>query len=67
MLHQSSQAIVAGKINQLPVEARVVVPFIPLAEFAAHEEKLFTGMSVHPSQKHPEIGELLPFVARHFG
>ena len=42
-----------------------MVPFVPLAKFAAHEEELFAGMPVHPGQKHPEIGELLPIVAGH--
>ena len=67
MLHQPAQAIVPRQLKQLPIEIDVVVPFVPLAEFAAHEQQLFAGLPVHPRQKHPEIGELLPFVARHLG
>ena len=50
----------------MPVEALIVIPFVPLAEFAAHEEQLLARLPVHPRVKHPEIGEFLPFVARHF-
>src|SRR2546428_10638928 len=41
-------------------------PLPPLAELAAHEKQFFAGMSVHPGEEHPQIGELLPFIARHF-
>src|SRR6266567_457489 len=67
MLHQATQTIVRRKTNELPVKASVVIPFVPLPEFAAHEEQLFARMPVHPRQKHSEIGKLLPFVAWHFG
>src|SRR5439155_6005337 len=41
MLHQPAQSIVFRKIEKVPIEARVVVPFAPLAEFTAHEEQFF--------------------------
>ena len=66
MLHETAQAVVLRKTRQMPVELRVVVPLAPLAEFAAHEQQFFARMPVHPGIEHPEIGELLPFVARHF-
>src|ERR1041385_332136 len=50
----------------MPIETLIVVPFVPLTELAAHEEQLLAGMSVHPSVKHSEVSEFLPFVARHF-
>jgi hypothetical protein len=65
MLNKTAQSVVAGQLHQIPVETCVVVPFVALAEFAAHEEQLFAGMPVHPRQEHPKIGELLPFVAGH--
>src|SRR5712691_4918862 len=65
MLHQPSQSIGPRKIDQVPVEARIVVPFVPLAELATHEEQLFAGMAVHPRVKHSKIGKFLPFIARH--
>src|SRR5438067_10460799 len=43
-----------------------MIPFPPLAKFAAHKEKLFPGMPEHPRIKHPQIGELLPDIPRHF-
>src|ERR1700741_5579021 len=57
MLHQPAHAIVTRKAKQVPIELNIVVPFVPLAEFAAHEEQLFAGLPVHPRYKHPEIGE----------
>src|SRR5207249_7472182 len=65
MLNKTAQSVVARQLHQIPVETYVVVPFVALAEFAAHKEQFFAGMPVHPRQKHPEIGELLPFVAGH--
>src|SRR6266480_3782879 len=65
MLHQPAQSIVFREIDKVPIEARVVIPFAPLAEFAAHEEQFLAGMAVHPRVKHSQVGELLPFVARH--
>src|SRR5204863_6092915 len=67
MLDQPAKTVVPRKTNEFPVQARVMVPFVPLTEFAAHEEQLLAGMSVHPRQKHTEIGELLPLVPRHLG
>src|ERR1700736_1398640 len=65
MLNHPSQPIVSRKIDKLPVEARVVVPFMPLAELAPHEKQLLAGMAIHPRVKHSKIGKFLPFVARH--
>src|SRR5205823_14261013 len=67
MLNQAVQTVVTRQFKELPVKLRVVVPFVRLAKFATHEKQLFAGVSVHPCQKHPEIGKLPPFVAWHFG
>src|SRR5437763_7350119 len=50
----------------MPIERLIVVPFVPLAEFAAHEEQFLPRMPIHPGIEHAEIGELLPLVPRHF-
>src|SRR5438270_10919999 len=50
----------------MPIQRLVVVPFMPLTELAAHEQQLVAGMPIHPGVEHPEIGELLPLVPRHF-
>src|SRR6266536_106668 len=50
----------------MPVQALIVVPFVPLAKLAAHEEQFFARLSVHPCVKHSEVGKLLPFITRHF-
>ena len=51
-------------VEQVPVEAAVVVPLAPLADLAAHEEELLAGMPVHVGQQRPQRRVLLPGVAR---
>ena len=51
---------------EVPVEGFVMVPLVPLAEFAAHEDELFSRMGEHPAIEHAEICEFLPLVAGHF-
>ena len=48
-----------------PTAAVVVVPFVPLAELAAHEQQLLAGVRPHVAVEQPQVGELLPQVARH--
>jgi hypothetical protein len=55
-----------GGLEQVPIDALVVIPFLPLADFASHEQQLLAGVRVHPGVKHTEVGELLPWIARHF-
>ena len=38
MLDEPTQAIMLRKIEKMPIKRRVVIPFAPLAEFAAHEK-----------------------------
>ena len=66
MLDQPSKAVVQRVLEQVPIDALVVIPFLPLADFASHEQQLFAGVRVHPGVKHAEVGELLPGIARHF-
>ena len=54
------------KLGEVPVEALVVTPFFPLAEFASLEEQFFSGMGPHQCVEHPQVGEFLPHVSRHF-
>ena len=58
-------AVVRPLVEEVPVEARVVVPLVRLPELAAHEEKLLAGMPVHEPVESAQVGELLPVVARH--
>src|SRR5512135_1669017 len=52
-------------LHEVPVEALVNIPFIPLAELPAHEEELFPGMAVHEPVEHSQIRKLLPHVPGH--
>src|SRR5262245_3708682 len=54
-------------LEQTPLEAFIMGPFLPLTEFAAHEQKLLCGLSVHVGVEQAQIGEFLPEVSRHFG
>ena len=53
-------------LDQVPIETGFVIPFVPLAEFAAHEQQLFAGLghTGKPSSK-PQVGEFLPVIAGH--
>src|SRR5437588_11294149 len=49
----------------MPVETFGFSPFAPLAELAAHEQKLFAGMRPHVGVERAQVRELLPFLAGH--
>jgi hypothetical protein len=53
-------------LEQMPVEAASLAPFVSLAKFLAHEEQLLAGVRILIGEQQPEIGELLPEIARHF-
>src|SRR5262245_2724604 len=60
------QAGVWRKLEQVPVQAGIVMPLAPLAELPTHKEKLFAGLGIHIAQQEPEVGELLRVVPWHF-
>src|SRR5690242_3333446 len=61
----AAQTLMERLLEQVPVQAGVMVPLAPLAELAAHEEELLAGLRVHPAEEEPEVGELLPVIAGH--
>ena len=63
--HQPLHTGVLGRIEQMPVQALVMVPFAHLCKFAAHEQQLFAGVAEHEAEVGAQVGELLPAVARH--
>ena len=66
MLDKAAQPVVHRTLREMPIQTRIVVPFLPLAKLYSLEDKLFAGMRPHPRKEHPDIGELLPRIARHF-
>jgi len=66
MLDQPSKAVMQGGLEQVPIDALVVIPFLPLANFASHEQQFLAGVRVHPGVKHAEISKFLPWITRHF-
>src|SRR4051794_6631060 len=66
MLHETAQPIVLWQLEKIPIKLTVVIPLPDLTEFATHEDQLLARMTVHPREEHPEVGEFLPFIARHF-
>src|ERR1700722_17527730 len=54
-------------VEQVPIEATVVVPFVPLAKFAAHEEHFLAGTRPHVAIERAEVSELLPAIPAHLG
>ena len=65
LLHPAGEPRVRGILEEVPVEAAVVVPLPPLAEFPPHEEELLPGLPVHVPVEGPQVGELLPGVPGH--
>ena len=53
--------------QQMPIKGCFMVPFVPLAEFSAHEYKFFPWLGIHVSEQEPEVCEFLPFIAGHSG
>ncbi len=64
-LHVAQQPRVRVVVEQVPVEAAVVVPFAPLPEFRAHEEQLLPGMAEHEPVQRPQRRVFLPRVSWH--
>src|SRR5581483_9681657 len=62
---QAPQARMPRIVEQVPIEAGVVIPFPPLAELPAHEQELLAGMRVVIGVQQAQDGELPPLVARH--
>ena len=54
-------------VEQVPVEAVVVVPLARLAELAAHEHQLLARMRVHEPVERAQGRRLLPVVAGDLG
>src|SRR5205807_9637064 len=58
-------ARVAGRSQQMPVDALFEVPLAPLTDLAAHEEQFLPWMPPHIAKEGAQIGEVLPEIARH--
>ncbi len=43
-----------------------MIPLAGLAKLSTHEQQFLAGMAVHEGIQQPQIGEPLPFAARHF-
>jgi hypothetical protein len=63
--HQALHAGVQRVVQQVPVQALVVVPLALLRELAAHEQQLLARVREHEAVVGPQVGELLPAVAGH--
>src|SRR5580704_5634013 len=53
-------------LQDVPFQTAVMGPLAYLSEFVSHEQKLFSWLRVHIAEEQSQIGEPLPFVARHF-
>src|SRR5690606_34484322 len=56
---EPADAVVPLVLGQIPVELTVVVPLLPLGEFAPHEQQRFAGRGVLVAEQQPQVGELL--------
>src|ERR1700678_622664 len=58
-------AAMVGLVEQIPIEAGVMIPFAPLAKFATHEKDFLPRPRPHVAEQRAQVGELLPAIARH--
>jgi hypothetical protein len=63
--HEIAKAAMHGIVEQVPVEAVVVIPLALLAELAAHEQELLAGMPPHKGEVGAQVGQALPAIAGH--
>src|SRR5437899_2722918 len=52
-------------VKQVPIEARIVVPFAPLAKLSTHEENLLARSRPHVAEQGAQVGEFLPAIPGH--
>ena len=52
-------------VKEVPVEAFLMIPFVPLTELTAHEEEFLTRLCIHVTIEKSQIGEFLPVVSGH--
>ena len=64
--HQGLHTTVRFVLQQVPVEAASLAPFLALGNLLSHEQQFFSGMRELIAEKQTQIGELLPHVAGHF-
>src|SRR5579859_1412729 len=55
----------AVKFEQVPIQARLVLPLAPLTQLGAHKQQLLAGLREHVPEHEAKIGEFLPVVSRH--
>src|SRR6478752_7460762 len=59
-------ALMNAVVEQVPVEAALVIPLRRLTEFATHKKQLGAGVCEHVAEQQTQIGKLLPFITGHF-
>src|ERR1700722_14529292 len=50
----------------MPVEARIMIPLVPLPDVIAHEQQLLARVTKHVTVEQPCVCEFPPCVAGHF-
>ena len=63
--HVVVHGLVHGILEEVPVQAVIVLPFDELAKFTAHEQELLARMGHPVAVEGAQAGEFLPVVARH--
>src|SRR5271157_3463322 len=56
--HPPQQPGMQRTLQQAPLQAAIVVPFVPLAKVVTHEQQLLPGMAPHIAVKEPQVREL---------
>ncbi len=53
------------KLQQMPIQADIMVPFTPLAKFTSHENQFLSWLGKHVAKQNPKVCKLLPAISRH--
>src|SRR5579872_3376998 len=64
--HHPLESLMQGKLKQIPIDIGFAIPFVPLPDFAAHENEFFSRIGHHITVEETDICKFLPFGPWHF-
>ena len=62
---ETLHAAVRAVLEQVPVQAAIMIPLGPLGELTAHEDQLLAWVGVQIRIQQPQVGKLLPVITGH--
>ena len=65
VFHPALERRMGRIVKEVPVEAFLMIPFVPLTELTTHEEEFLPRLCIHVTIEKSQIGEFLPVVSGH--